>query len=180
MNRSCLPHDSGWLMYAAIAIIVPLTISLSARGLLAEEMKAALLKALVYRVPPNECTAPDFTGVGAAKEEVESLNSRLRSFNACMDGYYDLLDADFEIIKSAFKQTRRKSQSKVLDGKLAEINSATAQANEFRKKVDAQIAAHNKTVGEQNQKIEEQNQKVEKRNKLARELNELVLERNKE
>ena len=172
MNRSCLPPDSGWLMYAAVAIIVPLTISLTARDLLAEEMKAALYKALIYRVPPNECTAPELPDVGAAKEEVESLNSRLREFNACMDGYYDRLDSDFKVIMAAFKQTKRRGQAKELDGKLAEINNATAQANELRQKVDAQIAAHNKNVGKQNQK-------VEKRNKLVQEYNELVLERNK-
>ena len=179
MNRSCLPPDSGWLMYASIAIIVPLAISLSARDLLAEEMKAALYKALIYRVPSNECTAPELPDVGAAKEDVESSNSRFREFDACMNGYHNRLDADFKVIMAAFKQTRRRSQAKVLDGKLAEINNATAQANELRKKVDAQIAAHNKTVGEQNQKVEEQNKKVEERNKLVRELNELVRERDK-
>ena len=179
MNRSCLQSDPGRLMYAAVAIIVPITISLTAQDLPAEEVKAALYKSLVYRVPSNECAAPKFPDAGGAKEEVEGLNSRLRSFNACMDGYYDQLDADYKIIQSAFKQTRRRSQAKVLDGKLVDINNATAQANEFRKKVDAQIAAHNDIVEEQNQKVDEKNKKVEKRNKLVRELNELVLERNR-
>ena len=180
MNRSCLPPDPGWPICAAAAIIVVLTISLTARDLPAEEMKAALYKALVYNVPPNECAAPEFPDAGAANEEVESLNSRLRSFNACMDGYYDQLDADFKTVQSAFKQTRRRSQAKELDKKLDEINNATAQANELRKKVDAQIAAHNDILEEQNKNMEERNKKVEKRNILVRELNELVRERNKE
>lgn len=156
---------------AAISFAFLLTTLPVKQETFADEVPAIVYKAFVYRVPPNECTAPQLPDAAAGKEEVDVVNSRITEFNDCLTGYFDRLDADYDMVKSALKRTRRRRDIEKIDVKLEAINKAIAQANEMRKEVDAMIAVYNEKVVESNKQVEERNIKVEERNKLVLEFN---------
>jgi hypothetical protein len=82
----------------------------------------------------------------AAKEDVDRINEEIDKFTECMTAHHDKLDAGFETVKKAFPLARKDSEAVTLNRRLEEINAATTQANEMRKKFDNDLALHNKKV----------------------------------
>jgi hypothetical protein len=156
---------------AAISFAFLLTTLPVKQETFADELPAIVYKAFVYRVPPNECTAPQLPDAAAGKEGVDRVNSRITEFNDCLARRFDRLDTDFEMVKSAVKRTRKQGDIEKINVKLEAINKAIAQANDLRKKVDAMIAVYNDKVVERDKQVEERNIKVEERNKLVLEYN---------